>query len=190
MDVYNTDSGKNSEDVCVYMVEFLFDHLLIVSCYNGAMNERNYFIALSLVIAGLVLLYPVDTAYPPSNFHNLKRMREEVIGFTKSSPDDKISYQMELLDRRLQEIEEMHVQGKYGPIITASSKYSATAGKLTALAKHYTILEKTGAIREQFSRHSEKLQSLSENYPAGNDHWKFLSNAMNYLKVYESELPK
>ena len=148
-----------------------------------------------LILFAVVMWYPTNNAYPPSNIFLLKRAREELIGLTKTNPSAKSDYLSFLLDTRMSELESLHEQKqfereKFVKIIATASKYTATAGKLTGLINEHELTDKVQPAKDQFSRHKEKLNELSLMYPSGHEGWKFLSDAKNYLDAYESELGK
>ncbi|MCR4263676.1 MAG: DUF5667 domain-containing protein [Candidatus Roizmanbacteria bacterium] len=144
---------------------------------------------LVLLVGSVVLYYLSQDVTPASSLFYVKRISENLILATKINPQDRSDYYADLLDERLNELQELYDQKEYDLIISASLRYSTVAGRLTETIKKHNLNDKSSQVKEQFSKHKQMLQSMADNYDEEDDRWKFIIDAKNYLDIYEKELP-
>jgi hypothetical protein len=141
-----------------------------------------------MLILTFIFTYPIEHAYPPSTSFIIKKIREELIGYTKFSSSDKFDYYSYLLDTRLSEVEVLVQTKQYDQVIAGTSKYASTASELVNFVKTNQLNDKKELVKQQFARHRELLTKLSTTYPPDDEGWKFLLDAVNYLDSYEGQL--
>lgn len=150
---------------------------------------KNIGIIILFCIATIVLIALSRDSGPSSPLYPIKRSQENIILLTKTSPSDKIDYYLFLLDNRLKEIQYIMESGQYELLVSASLRYSTTAGTLTKIAKVNNLSQKTLSIKTKFLEHKKILDPMVTNFPEHTDRWKFLKDAENYLDTYSKELP-
>jgi hypothetical protein len=125
--------------------------------------------------------------------YNVKRAQEKVFVYLKSSPEAKTDYYLQLLDYRLNELENLVTGQNYEELLSSSLRYSATAGELTKVLTENNLNLQYDSTLKKFEEHHIKLQSLLDVYPKdvdGNVEYKYLIDAQNYLKSYSEEIRK
>ena len=146
------------------------------------------------VIAVLLLvLFPfARNAEPSSSLYSFKRLQENLILASKTNPEGKAEYHSELLNIRLKELIRI-VEGKQNSLVlSASLRYSVTAGKYTEVIKQNNLTHETTNVKKQFNNHKNTLMSLEtkyQRYTETDDTAKFIRDAINYLDLYAKDLP-
>ncbi|MBI4136735.1 hypothetical protein HY469_01615 [Candidatus Roizmanbacteria bacterium] len=148
-----------------------------------------FLVALFVGCAGLYLFS--KDALPSSHLFYAKRMSENIILATKTNPEQRAQYYSELLDIRLKEMQELYDRKEFDLMLSASLRYSTTAGRLTETLKTNQLNTMNAQIKEQFTSHKQSLQSMADTYmkEEEGDRWRFIIDAKNYLEIYEKELP-
>ena len=113
---------------------------------------------------------------------------------SKTNPDEKAKYYEELLDLRLEELEVLTShKNEHQLILPASLRYSTTAGEYTQLIKQHDLKNYATRARAQFASHTKVLKKLIATYPrkdVGDGGDVFIVDDVNYLIIYEKELPR
>lgn len=136
----------------------------------------------------LILSQNANPDFPP--FFGLKRIQEKVFLSLEADPSGIIDYQMALLNKRLNELKSLVNNKSYSYLLTASQRYSTTAGQITELMINNNLGNKVDSIKKQFLEHQKVLNDLYIAYPKNTDNveYKYLEDAINYLKIYLEKL--
>lgn len=120
----------------------------------------------------------------------LKRVQEKIFLSMESDPSIRVNYMSALLDKRLLEIKNLLNNKSYNYLWTSSLRYSTTAGQITDLIGANNLGEKADFIKKQFLEHQKVLNDLYIAYPKNTDNveYKYLEDAINYLKIYLEKL--
>jgi hypothetical protein len=147
-----------------------------------------FFLFFFLAIFFLVFLN-VSVANPASGpFYSLKRLYEKTQLSLKSSPKDKLSYQCELLDKRLTELVFIVEKGVSPAVLSSSLRYSTTAGQITELIINNDLTDEAKIAEEKFETHLSVVESLPQKYTGDESETKFITDDANYLRVYIDQL--
>ncbi len=145
-------------------------------------------IVLLLFFAAALLLsnYAIP-GYGP--IFGLKRFQENAILKTLRLPAQKADFESTVLDKRLSELKYLVENQKIGYLLTASLRYSATAGKLTDIIKQNVILDKIPATQAKFREHQKIIEGLMAVCQKNdNTECKYIQDDANYLKIYSDNL--
>lgn len=149
-------------------------------------------IILLVLLAGSLLLS--QKANPDQQLlFGLKRVQEKAFLKLKSTPGDKVDYMSNLLNSRLQEMQNIFNNKSYGYILPSSSRYSTLAGQITDLVIANNLTDKVEGIKNQFLSHQKILDVLYVAYPKNipdNAEWKYIQDDFNYLGLYLDKLSK
>lgn len=150
---------------------------------------------IKLVLIGGLLMLAVslplsDTAVPSStNLYNLKRLQEKIFMAVRLNPEEKVKYNLFLLDKRLSELAYLVENRQFDYILTSSLRYSTTAGQATELIISHEVTALVGPAKEKFVAHQKVIQALYNSYPHDeNDKGKFIQDDYNYLNIYLDKL--
>jgi len=135
---------------------------------------------LAVLLLGLMFSEKTDPAFEA--LWLIKRSEEKV--YTKfKTGQDRIDYNYVMLNRRLKELESLVAGKNYNFILSASLRYSTTAGQLTEMV---TDTHKLAMI---FMEQRKVLQELLDKYPKDvNEEWKYIQDDINYLDIYLDKL--
>lgn len=154
-------------------------------------------IIVTVVFVGLmstVFLYYSQGATPISSLYNIKRLKENAELLLKSTPEEKAEYYSRLLGIRLKELELITPNTKeHQLILPAALRYSTTAGEYTRVIKENNLKAYAYKARNQFKEHTKVLKRLIASYPRENTDdqgSQFIIDDINYLIIYEKELPR
>lgn len=148
-------------------------------------------IALILVLSFLLIFLLRERSVGPDNalFYPLKRYQEKNFLKLKSNPPEKANYYLTLLDNRLEELQNMVNNKKYGFVLPASSRFFTTAGELTDYINQNNLDDYRNLVKEKFASDSIILTSLVNTYPKDqNEEWKYIVDSDNYLILYTDKL--
>jgi hypothetical protein len=109
-----------------------------------------------------------------------------MVSLTKQKPKEQVAYQRYLVDKRLEDFRNTLRGTNDNDRLSASLRYAATAGDLTALLQRYNLSDEKKLTLQQFSRHREILKHEEASY-LGHDK-KYLEDAIHYLEQYTAEL--
>lgn len=147
-----------------------------------------------LVITSVVLLFFSLDSLPTSTLYNVKRLKENAIILTRTTPDAKARYYSELLDIRLHELEQLVPRkNDHNLILPVALRYSTTAGEYTKVIKENGLVDEAKEALLEFKRHTKILNQLIKKYPRVNIADRgdtYIIDSVNYLEIYEKELPK
>lgn len=128
---------------------------------------------------------------PP--FFALKRVQENLFLKFKSNPGERVDYMSNLLNSRLEELQNVVKNKNYDYVLKASLRYSTLVGRITELIEANNLTDKVEAIKSQFLEHQKILDTLYVAYPKNipdNVEWKYIQDDFNYLKLYLDQLKK
>ncbi|MBI2601273.1 hypothetical protein HYW42_04965 [Candidatus Daviesbacteria bacterium] len=152
---------------------------------------RNIKVFAVIILAILALSLIFSNSADPSNqlLFGLKRFQENIFANFKQ---DKLDYSNELLDKRVTELKQLANKEKSRYLWSASLRYSTTAGKITELIVAQNSKEKATIQIEIFNSDKEQINKAWQEFPRdfGNEDWKFLEDAINYLNIYTEQLSK
>lgn len=150
-------------------------------------------IKLALIVCFALLLTAVllsGKANPDGVFlYGFKRLQEKSFLRLKQQVRERSDFYVFLLDNRLVELEHLVEKRKTGYILSASLRYSTTAGELTTLIKKGNLEDKLLLVIDRFRNHGlilEKLLRLCQKND--NSECKYIQDDINYLKIYSGEL--
>lgn len=125
-------------------------------------------------------------------FFALKRAQEKVFLKFKSNPEARVDFMSNLLNSRLEELQDVFDHKSYDYILPAASRYSTLAGQITALVVANNMTDKVGAIKNQFLNHQKVIEKIYVAYPKNTDNWewKYIQDDFNYLGLYLDQLAK
>lgn len=121
--------------------------------------------------------------------YGYKRLQEKSFLRLKQQAQERSDFYAFLLDNRLVELEHLVEKRKTGYTLSASLRYSTTAGELTTLIKKSDLKDKILPVIDRFRNHGLILEKLllkcQEN---DNTECKYIQDDINYLKIYSGEL--
>lgn len=123
---------------------------------------------------------------PASGFYPFRRLSEKLLLMTKQDAKDKIAYQRYLVDARLEDFRDTLRGTNDNDRLSASLRYAATAGELTAMVEAYDSSREKTLVLQQFSRQLKVLKAEETAY-SGHDK-KYVEDAVHYLEHYTEEL--
>ena len=142
----------------------------------------------------LTLSYLAKDVLPNTSLYNIKRLQENIVLITKFSPEQKAEYYSYLLDLRLKELELLTARkNEHQLILPSALRYSTNAGEYTQVIKENNLISHAEKARDQFEKHSSTLKRLLATYPrkdVGDRGDTFIIDSVNYLIIYEKELPQ
>jgi hypothetical protein len=138
-----------------------------------------------LVFTGILLISPIATpdAFP---FYSIKRIEEKIGGLFQRSVDQKIRYNIFLLNRRLSDLKYITDNREYALYYQSSLRYAATAGTLANLI---TIKYQANDVLNIFNSHSKTLVNILR-LKNDDESWKFIYDNINYLQIYSKQIKK
>lgn len=147
----------------------------------------NVLITLSVVA---ILIYSAQDAHPASGLYNLKRVEEKLILATKTTPDARVDYYIVMLNERQGEIKMVMVSKDYRHLLDTSLRYTSQAGEATNIVVATNDINGTQKLRDQFSKDRELFVEYMKILPQSTPELKHLQDGLNYLKIYEDQLPR
>ncbi len=153
------------------------------------MKRKIVIFLFSLLVIFILLILNISVAKPTSQlFYNLKRLYEKTQLNLKSTPKDKLSYQYELLDKRLVELLFIVNRGASSYVLTSSLRYSTTAGEITELIVNNNLKDESQLTRKKFETHFLIVKDLSQKKSNIGDEAKYVTDDLNYLRIYIDKL--
>lgn len=145
-------------------------------------------IFLAVVTISLFLSLNANPDMPP--FFALKRVQENVFFKFKSTPAQKVDYMSNLLQTRLEELQNIVKNKSYNHILNASLRYSTLAGRITEEIIANNLTDKKEAVKNMFTAHQKLLDDLYVAYPKNTDNleYKYIQDDFNYLGLYLDKL--
>lgn len=137
-----------------------------------------------------IFIFFAQNAHPTSSLYNLKRVAEHLTLATRLTPISKAEYQIILLEKRFQEIEQVFKSRDFKHLLVTSLRYSTTAGELAEIIRSNSLTEQSNRTKIIFARHTKRLTVLRQNTPKKIIEEKFLQDSINYLNTYTQQLPK
>lgn len=148
-------------------------------------------ILLAIFALSLIISMGASPDMPP--FFALKRVQENFFLNFKSDPGARVDFMSNLLNSRLEELQNVVKNKNYDYVLKASLRYSTLAGRITELMEANSLSDKVDAVKSQFLNHQKLLDALYVAYPkniADNVEWKYIQDDFNYLKLYLDKLSK
>lgn len=154
-----------------------------------SLETRIKLVSIAVLIVLVVSLFFSMNATPSSVFFPLKRLQEKIFLKFKTTPSSRVEYIAGLLDIRLQEINTMVKAKDYSEILSASLRYSATAGDLTNIVLSNNMVVEGKNLKNKLIEHKKELQQILENYPVDlNTERKYIEDDINYVSIYIEQL--
>lgn len=145
-----------------------------------------------LVIFAISLLFSqkANPDIPP--FFNLKRVQEKIFLKFNSAPQARVNLMSNMLNSRLEELQNVFKNKSYGYILPSASRYSTLAGQITDLVLANNLTVNAEVIKNQFLSHQKILDMLYIAYPKNtdNEEYKYIQDDFNYLGLYLDKLSK
>jgi len=143
---------------------------------------------LVVLVLSLILSQKASPDFPP--LFSLKRIQEKAFLTFKSNPVEKVDYMSNLLDHRLQELQNVFNHKNYEYILPSANRYFTLAGEITDLIIANHLTDKIEPIKKQFLSHQKVLNDLYILYPKNTDNteYKYIEDDINYLKLYLDKL--
>ncbi len=143
-----------------------------------------------LIIMAVSLLFSQKANPNQKLLFGLKRVQEKIFLKTKITPQAKVDYMSNLLEIRLQEIQNVVNNKSYFYLLYSSLRYSTLAGQITDLIIESKMTDKLEVVKDQFLTHQKILNDLYVAYPknTSNLEYKYIQDDYNYLKLYLDKL--
>ncbi len=147
---------------------------------------------LLLAVLAISLLFSIKASpdFPP--LFALKRVQEKIFLKFKSNPEARIDFMSNLLEFRLEELQNVFDHKSYDYILPAASRYSTLAGQITALVVANNLTDKVDFIKNQFLKHQKIIEAIYVAYPKNTENveYKYIKDGYNYLGLYLDQLAK
>lgn len=153
------------------------------------MKKKTLFFLISLTAIFILIILNISVAKPTNGiFYSCKRLYEKVQLNLISNPKDKLNFQNKLLDNRLAEL--IFVVGGEIPsgILTSSLRYSTTVGEITELIINNNLKDESVVVRKKLESQSMVLKDLLQKYTKIGDEGKYITDDINYLRIYIDKL--
>src|SRR5437879_1655768 len=137
------------------------------------MIKKIILVIILIVFVFLGSLFIAPSAMPDSDLYPLKRLEEKIVLFTKKAPSEKLSYEIKLLDIRLQELQHVVTKKNYYVYYQTSLRYSTTAGDITNLVLSLHDQSQKQKVIILFKNQQERILKLLLKKD-NNDAWKFI----------------
>lgn len=147
-------------------------------------------IVILVILVAALLMSPKATPDSAQLFA-LKRIQENLFLKLKATPADRIDYMSSMLNSRVEELDAVVKNKKYGEVLKASQRYYTLAGLMTDLIVANNLTAQSEAVKSQFRNHQSFLQKTYEYYPKNipeDEEWKYIQDGVNYLKLYLDKL--
>ncbi len=147
-------------------------------------------IVLVVLAVSLILSQTANPDFPP--LFSLKRIQEKVFLKLKTTPSERVDYMSNLLNVRLQELQNVFNHKNYGYILPSANRYFSLAGQITELAVANKLVDKITPLKQQFLNHKKVLNDIYVAYPKNTDNveYKYIQDDINYLDLYLDKLAK
>lgn len=147
-------------------------------------------IFLSVIALSLLLSIKANPDFP--TLFALKRVQEKVFLKFKSQPEARVDFMSNLLNSRLEELQNVFDHKSWDYILPAASRYSSLAGQITALVVANNLTGKVDIIKNQFLRHQKIIDAIYVAYPKNTENveYKYVKDDYNYLGLYLDQLAK
>lgn len=118
----------------------------------------------------------------------MDRFKEKITLFFKFRSEDKLSFQQQLVEQRLGELDYVIKSGQGDFIEEVSSRYSAYVGRYgEAILSSNNITQKEQAL-EMFKNHPQILALMRDNFPANSSFWMLLQHDINTIQIYTDKI--
>lgn len=118
----------------------------------------------------------------------IDRLKERINLFFIFNSDDKLSYQEQLLEKRLGELDYVIRTGQGDFIEEVSTRYAAYVGRFSeSLLSGQNSSKKEQAL-ETFKTHSKILARMRDNFPANSGFWLLLQHDINTVQIYSEKI--
>lgn len=143
---------------------------------------------LAILAGSLLFSMQANPDFPP--LFALKRAQEKVFLKTKSNPEARVNFLSNLLNSRLDELQNVFDHKSYDYILPAASRYSTLAGQITALVVANHLTDKADALKSQFLSHQKVIDKIYVAYPKNTENveYKYVKDDYNYLGLYLDQL--
>jgi hypothetical protein len=151
------------------------------------MNTKKIIIISIVVILAVfgTFLFSAN-AMPDSPFFVIKRWEEKLIANFKKSPSDQITYNLNLLNTRLYELEYVTATKNYVIFYPTALRYSTAAGEITDISIAHNSQQKQQILNE-FAKHQAKIKNLLSQKD-NQEEWKYIRDPYNAILIYTSKL--
>lgn len=156
---------------------------------NNKMKTFIIYTATTLLLFLIVLWLSLNAAVTSPLFP-LRRLDEQIILSTKRNPGDHAKYLLMLVNYRMGDLNLVIQQKQHSYFLPASLRFSSAAGKLTDYIKTHNAGQLTPEVRQTFSSDKKTLEKLTKEHQGSTQDWKFITDDINYLSIYLTQLPK
>lgn len=148
------------------------------------------FVIIGLIFLAVSLLLSQKANPDQKLLFGLKRVQEKAFLKTKTTPQAKVDYMSNLLEARLQEVQNVVNNKAYTYLLPTSNRYFTLAGQITDLIIANNLTDKIPSLKNQFLEHQKILYALYVAYPknTSNLEYKYIEDDINYLKLYLDKL--
>lgn len=118
----------------------------------------------------------------------MDRFKEKFTLFFKFRSEDKLSFQQQLVEQRLGELDYVIKNGQGDFIEEVSSRYAAYVGRYGEnILSSKNIAQKKQAL-VMFKNHSQILAVMRDNFPANSSFWMLLQHDINTIQIYSDKI--
>lgn len=145
---------------------------------------------LLLALLALSLSFSIKANPDFPTLFALKRVQEKIFLKFKSNPEARVDLMSNLLNSRLEELQNIFDHKSYDYILPAASRYSTLAGQITALLVANHLTDKADVIKNLFLNHQKIIEAIYVAYPKNTDNveYKYIKDDYNYLTLYLNQL--
>jgi hypothetical protein len=148
---------------------------------------KNLLLAVFLFGGSFVMLLLVSqNVEVTSPLFPVKRMDESLILLTKRTPDAKIEYYQELIQKRFSDISYVVKTDHRDILVAVSLRYSTTVGRAVQLASAYDL--RKALLKAELETQKKVLQKIVANYESNDRRQIYIEDDINYINTYEKQL--
>ena len=150
---------------------------------------RDIFVSGSTILITVIFLFITSrNVLPNSSLYKVKRATEYLEELPAFSTTDKLHLYYSFLDRRFNEFTGLVDDTETYAILAASSRYSATAGKIKILTLETGSDEMINQTISKLKSHQSKFEELLTSPTINSYNEKHILEVINYLDLYIQEL--
>lgn len=118
----------------------------------------------------------------------IERFQERINIFLKFSNRDKITFQQELVEKRLAEIDYVIKSGQGDLIEESSSRYKTYIGRLIKSTKSAQIKDMKSQLLNMGENHQKILAPLRDNFESNSGFWLLLQQDIDIVREFTDQV--
>ena len=134
----------------------------------------------------IILLFAGQNVEVVSPLFPIKRLDESLVLVTKRSPEAKVAYYQELIQKRFSDISYVVRENHTNILIAVSLRYATTVGQAVHLASANNV--RKSALKSELEQQKKMLQRIVEGYTYKDRGQNYIVDDINYIESYEKEL--